>query len=126
VLLTVSAMAREPIAPAEAGSTAGRAMELTMMPVVRYADDTYEFPYSCYRLGRCSAYDLYQFRDRPNRLTRLAPAAPAQSDEQLSPIDYAWFFVQVTPEENILPKYRAASQVRDEHRAVSRPFAEAD
>ena len=95
-----------------------RSMDLTMMPVVRYPDETYALPYSCYRIRRCSAYDIYLFRDRPNRLTRLAPEAPIETPS----IDYLWFFVQVTPEENILPKYRAVSQVRDEHRAVSRPI----
>ena len=79
-------------------------------------------PYSCYRIGRCSAYDLYYFRDRPNRLTRLAPEAPAESVESPPSIHYQWFFVPVTPEENILPKYRTASQVRDEYRAVGRPI----
>ena len=49
-----------------------------MMRVVPYADEMHivpgDAPASCYRIGRCSAYDLYRFRDRPNRLTRLARA----------------------------------------------------
>jgi hypothetical protein len=97
----------------------------TMMRVVPYPNETSTLPgitvpYSCYRVGRCTAYDLYYFRDRPNRLTRLAPEAPTESDAL--PIDYVWVFAPVTPEENIFPKYRTASQVRDEHRAVGRPI----
>jgi hypothetical protein len=81
-------------------------------------------PYAwCYRVGRCSAYDLYRFRDRPNRLTRLVPV-PWDAPARHASIRYGWFFVPVTPKENILPKYRAASQVRDEYRAVGRPIDE--
>ena len=125
LLLTMSAFAQEPIAGEHIASTS-RPMELTMMPVARDPDETYVAPYACYRLGRCSAYDLYRYRYRPNRLTRLAPAAPAESDDLAASSDYVWFFVPVTPEENILPKYRAASQVREEHRAVSRPIDDPD
>jgi hypothetical protein len=119
----LSMMASDQPAPVRA-----RLMEPTMMRVP-YPDEMYappggapEAPYaSCYRVGRCSAYDLYRFRDRPNWLTRLAPEAPSDSDAwQADP--YMWVFVPVTPEENIRPKYRTASQVRDEHRAVSRPI----
>jgi hypothetical protein len=121
MLSTTSATAQEPIASGQPASAAGLPMMgLTMVPIARYPDETYAFAYSCYRIGRCSAYDLYRFRDRPNRLTRLAPAAPAVSDGLPSSIDYVWVFVPVTTEENILPEYRAASQVRDEFRAVSR------
>lgn len=102
-------------------------VEPMMMPVP-YADETFPvfraapaLPYaSCYRVGRCSANDLYRFRDRPNRLTRLAPEAPPESVAWPGAVRYTWFLVPVTPEENILPKYRTASQVRDEYRAVSR------
>ena len=81
-----------------------------MVRVVPYPDEIYGLPgvapavpYSCYRIGRCSAFDLYRFRDRPNRLTRLAPEAPTESDALPPSILYQWFFVPVTPEENILP-----------------------
>jgi hypothetical protein len=102
-------------------------VEPMMMPVP-YADEmspvfraSTGLPYaSCYRMGRCSANDLYRFRDRPNRLTRLAPEAPPESVAWPGAVRYTWFLVPVTPEENILPKYRTASQVRDEYRAVSR------
>ena len=98
-----------------------------MMRVVPYPDEIYALPevapvvtYSCYRIGRCSAYDLYRFRDRPNRLTRLAPEAPSETGASPPSIHYQWVFVPITPEENILPTYRPASQVRDEYRAVGR------
>jgi len=122
MLLTMSAIAQEPIAEGQPASLRAGPMGLTTVPVVRYPDETYPVPYSCYRLGRCSAYDLYRFRDRPNRLTRLAPAAPTDSDDVPSSIDYVWVFVPVTAEENVRPQYQAASQVRDEYRAVSRPI----
>jgi hypothetical protein len=100
------------------------------MRIVPYPDEKYTpsgvapaVPYaSCYRVGRCSADDLYRFRDRPNRLTRLAPEAPPETVTWPASVQYIWFFVPVTPEEDILPKYRTASQVRDEYRAVGRPI----
>jgi hypothetical protein len=129
VLLSMSAAAQGLIASDQPAS-AGPPMEPTMMRVVPYPDEMYTppgvapaVPYaSCYRVGRCSAYDLYRFRDRPNRLTRLAPEAPPESVAAPASIQYQWFLVLVTPEENILPKYRTASQVRDEYRAVGRPI----
>jgi hypothetical protein len=124
MLVAMSATAQEPVASGQPASIAAPPMELTMMAVARYPDETDPLPYSCYHVRRCSAHDLYRFKDRPNRLIRLAPAAPADGDEPS--IDYRWFFVQVTPEENILLKYRAASQVRDEHRAVSRRIGNPD
>jgi hypothetical protein len=129
ILLSMSAAAQGPIASDQPPSVTGPFMAPTMMRVVPYPDDMYtspgvapEVPYSCYRIGRCSAYDLYRFRDRPNRLTRLAPEAPTESDALPTSIHYQWFFVPVTPEENILPKYRTASQVRIEYRAVGTPI----
>src|SRR5438552_15422999 len=99
-----------------------------MMRVVPYPDEMYTLSGvapavpSCYRIGRCSANDLYRFRDRPNRLTRLAPEAPSERFARPAPVPYMWFLAPVTPQENILPKYRTASQVRDEYRAVGRPI----
>lgn len=130
VLLSMSAAAQGLIASDQPVSVTGPPMEPTMMRVVPYPDEMYTLPgvapavpyASCYRVGRCSAYDLYRFRDRPNRLTRLAPEAPPESVVRPPSIQYLWFLVPVTPEENILPKYRTASQVRDEHRAVGRPI----
>jgi len=130
VLLSVSVAAQETIATDQPVSVTGPSMEPTMMRVVPYPDEMYmppgvaaSVPYaSCYRVGRCSANDLYRFRDRPNRLTRLAPEAPPESVVWPSSIKYLWFLVPVTPEENILPKYRMAGQVRDEYRAVGRPI----
>jgi hypothetical protein len=122
--------------PAAQGETAiihpplavARSFEPTMMRVVPYPDDSYALPavepYSCYRFRRCSVYDLYYHGDRPNWLTRLAPQPPAESVEPPASTQYQWFFVPVTPEKNILPKYWTASQVRDEYRAVGRPLEE--
>ena len=126
VLLSISAAAQGPIASDQPASS-GPFMEPTMMRVVPYPDEIYALPevapvvtYSCYRIGRCSAYDLYRFRNRPNRLTRLAPEAPSETGASPPSIHYQWVFVPITPEENILPTYRTASQVRDEYRAVGR------
>lgn len=126
MLLSLSAAAQGPTAPDQPPPGTGPFMEPTMMRVVPYPDEMHplpgvasEVPYSCYRIGRCSAYDLYRFRDRPNRLTRLAPEAPPETIA-LPSIHYLWVLVPITPEENILPKYQSASQVRDEYRAVGR------
>jgi len=130
VLLSMLAAAQGLIASDQLDSVAGPLMEPTMLRVVPYPDEMYALPgvapavpyASCYRVGRCSASDLYRFRDRPNRLTRLAPEAPPERVATPASIQYQWFLVPVTPEENILPKYRTASQVRDEYRAVDRPI----
>ena len=130
VMLAMSIAAQGLISSDQPTSITGAAMEPTMMRVVPYPDEMYTqsgvapaVPYaSCYRVGRCSAYDLYRFRDRPNRLTRLAPEAPPENVAWPASVRYMWFLVPVTPEENILPKYRTASQVRNEYRAVGRPI----
>jgi len=130
VLLSMSVAAQGLIASDQAASVSSPPMEPTLMRVVPYPDEIYMLSgvapsapsASCYRVGRCSATDLYRFRDRPNRLTRLAPEAPPESVAWPASARSMWFFVAVTPEENILPKYRTASQVRDEYRAVSRPI----
>jgi hypothetical protein len=130
VLLSMSAAAQGLIASDQPPSIAGSPIGPTMMWVVAYPDEMYAppgvspaVPYApCYRVGRCSAYDLYRFRDRPNRLTRLAPEAAPESVAGPASIPYLWSLVPATPEENILPQYRAASQVRDEYRAVGRPI----
>ena len=130
VLLAMSAAAQGLIASDQPTSVTGPPVEPTMMLVVPYPDEMYTLsgvaaavPYaSCYRIGRCSANDLYRFRDRPNRLTRLAPEAPPGSAAWPASVRYMWLLVPVTSEENILPKYRTASQVRDEYRAVGRPI----
>jgi hypothetical protein len=124
MLLSMSAVEQGSVASDQPAPATSLSFQPTMMRVVPYPDETstvpgITVPYSCYRVGRCSAYDLYYFRDRPNRLTRLAPEAPAESVE-LPPFSYQWVFVPVTSEENILPRYRTASQVRDEYRAVGR------
>ena len=128
VLLSMSAAAQGLIASDQPTFVTGPPVEPTMTRVVPYADEMYTlsgvapaYP-SCYRIGRCSANDLYRFRDRPNRLTRLAPEAPPESVAWSASVRYMWVLVPVTPEENIRPKYRTASQVRDEYRAVGRPI----
>jgi len=122
VLLSMSAAGQGPIASDQLASVTGAPMEPTLMRVVPYPDEMQtspgDAPASCYRIGRCSAYDLYRFKDRPNRLTRLAPEAPPEGGARPPSIQYLWFLVPVTPEENIRPEYRTASQVRDEYRAV--------
>jgi hypothetical protein len=130
VLLSTLAAAQGLIASDQPTSLTASPMGLTMMRVVPYPDEmdtplgvAPEVPYaSCYRIGRCSAYDLYRFRDRPNWLTRLAPEAPTESAAWQAPVTYMWVFVPVTPEENILPKYRTASQVRQEYHAIGTPI----
>jgi len=118
-----AAQALAPLPPP--ADTVPRTMAPMMMQIVPYQDelDGVDVPFaSCYRVRRCSAYDLYRFRDRPNWLTRRAPDAPTEAGAAEGPAFYTWFFVPVTPEENILPKYRTASQVRAEHRSISRPI----
>lgn len=131
ILFSTSVVAQEPIASAP---PAAFPIGSTMMWLVPYPEEMYvpagaapEVPYaSCYRVGRCSAYDLYRFRDRPNRLARLAPEAPQESAAWPATITYRWVLVPATPEENIVPQYRAASQVRDEYRAVGTPLDRTD
>jgi len=113
MLISMSAFTQGGISSEEPASRFGPPVEPTMIRVVRYPDEMYTLP-ACYRIGRCSAYDLYRFRDRPNWLTRLAPEAPADAPS----IHYVWYLAPITPTENILPKYRAASLVRDEFNAV--------
>jgi len=126
VLLSMLAAAQGSIASDQPSSVTGPHVEPTMMRVVPYPDEMYTLSApavpSCYRIGRCSANDLYRFRERPNRLTRLAPEAPLESFARPASVQYLWFLAPVTPEENILPRYRTASQVRDEYRAVGRPI----
>ena len=128
VLLSMAATAQGLTASDQPASAAGPPIGPTMMQLVPYPNGMHARPDagpavpSCYRIGRCSADDLYRFRDRPNRLTRLAPEAPSESAAEATSIPYRWFLVPVTPEENITPQYRAASQVRDEYRAVGRPI----
>lgn len=121
-VLSLAASAQESLTLERPGSFADARTEPTLIQVAPYLDETHalpaDAPASCYRIGRCSAYDLWRFRDRPNRLTRLAPEAP----DARPPSIYLWYLVPVTPEENILPKYRSASQIRDEYRALGAPI----
>ena len=105
----------------------------TMMQPVPYPNEvnmmsevTTDVP-SCYRIGRCSAFDLYRFRDRPNRLTRLAPAAPPDTIALTGwIIPHRWVPVPITPDANILPRYRGTGQVRAEYGTVGMPIEPAD
>ena len=130
VLLSTSAAAQGQIASDQPASVTDPPMGPMLMRVIPYPDEMSTLPgvapavpyASCYRVGRCSAHDLYRFRDRPNRLTRLAPEAPPENVAAPASIQYQWVLVPVTLEENIVPKYRTASQVRDEYRAVGSPI----
>lgn len=128
VLLSMAAAAQGVNASDQAASVIDPFTEPTMMRIVQHPDETFSAPEvapavpSCYRVGRCSAHDLYRFRDRPNRLTRLAPEAPPEGVTRPPSIEYLWILAPVTPEDNILPKYRMASKVRDEYHAVGRPI----
>ena len=123
-LLATSVAWQAPLASDRPASVIAAPTDQTMVRIVPYPDEMPgpgDVP-ACYRIGRCSAYDLYFFRDRPNRLTRLAPEAPPEERARSASIHYQWVSAPVTPEENILPKYRTASQVRDEYRAVGSPI----
>ena len=128
VLLSMLAEAQGEVAPDPPALVIDPSMAPTMMRFIPNPDEVFTAPGvtpavpSCYRVGRCSAYDLYRFRDRPNRLTRLAPEVPSEGGMRPPSIGYLWILAPATPEENILPKYRTASQVRDEYRAVGRPI----
>ena len=132
VLLSTAATAQGLIATDQPASATGPLIGPVMVHGVSYFYETYTLPEvppevpSCYRIGRCSAYDLYRFRDRPNRLSRLAPEAPPATVSEAAWVPGRWFLVPATPEENILPSYRASSLVRDEYRAVGRPIDASD
>jgi len=128
ILSSVSAAAQGLVAQDQSVSAERTPIAPTTIWIVAYPAEVYSFPavapvapYSCYRIGRCSAYDLYRFRDRPNRLTRLAPAVPRETVAKVASIMFP-SFAPATPEENIVAAYKAASQVRNEYRAVSRPI----
>ena len=125
MLLSMSIAARAQTLPDPPALVAKLFFEQTMVQVVLYPDEEYPVAYACYRFRRCSLNDLYRFAGRPNWLTRLAPEPPPSGDE-LASIEYRWSFAPVTPEENILPQYRATSRVRDEYQAVGRPIDEPD
>ena len=130
VLLSMSAAAQEPFLSDQPGAVDRLWLKPTMVRIVAFPDDDSlvpgvapAAPYpSCYRAGRCSVQDLYRFRDRPNRLARLAPEAPPDGAARPPSARYAWFLVPVTPEENIVPDHRMAGQIRDEYRAAGRPI----
>jgi len=75
---------------------------------------------ACLRFGRCSALDVYRFQDRPNRLLRLAPLAPPDPWQASAARSGPLYPGEVTPEENIVPAYRDASQVRPEYQDVGK------
>ena len=79
----------------------------------------FESAEACLRVGRCTTLDVYLFQGQVNRLQRLAPIPPPQ--------EASWFPharprpVPPTPEQDIVPEYRSASQVRSEYVDVGRP-----
>jgi hypothetical protein len=129
-VLATSAMSQGPVASDPLATTTDSPVGPTMMQPMPYLREGITLPEiapgvpyaSCYRIGRCSALDLYRFRDRPNRLTRLAPQAPLDTVEGNSWNPYRWVLVPITPDENILPSYRDAGQVRAEYRTVGMPI----
>ena len=130
MLLAVSAMSQETVASDPLDTASDFPLGLTMMQVVPYPHEAITLPEiapgvpyaSCYRIGRCSLLDLYRFRVRPNRLTRLAPETPLDSGAGNSWNSYRWVLVPITPDEDILPRYRRAGQVRPEYRTVGMPI----
>jgi hypothetical protein len=71
---------------------------------------------SCYRFGRCSAFELHLFRDRPDRFERLAPAVPP--GDVPPPVHMRNVFppdITRTPDENIVPEYRGKSLPREDY-----------
>ena len=76
MLISISAATQGATSSEDTASRFGPPVQPTMIRVVRYPEEMYTVP-ACYRIGRCSAYDLYRFRDRPNWLTRLAPIPEA-------------------------------------------------
>lgn len=130
MLLSMSAMSQGPVASNPMAAASSPALGLTMKQLVRYPHEDIALPEiapgvayaSCYRIGRCSLLDLYRFRDRPNRLTRLAPEAPSDTNAGNGWNSYQWVLVPITPEENVLPRYRGAGQVRAEYRTVGMPI----
>jgi len=126
MLLAMSAMSQEPVASDPMGTASSPPLGLTLIHRAPYPHEDITrleiapgVPYaSCYRVGRCTLSDLYRFRDRPNRLARLAPEAPLDTNAGNGWHSYQWVFVPITPDENVLPRYQGASQVRAEYRAV--------
>ena len=66
-MLAMSAAAQIAVASDQPVSVTEPPTEPTMMRIVPYPDELQALlgyaPASCYRIGRCSAYDLYRFRD---------------------------------------------------------------
>lgn len=123
-------MPQGPVAYDPMATSSSPPLGLTMMQLVPHPHEDVALPEiapgvpyaSCYRIGRCSLLDLYRFRDRPNRLTRLAPEAPSDKSPGNGRNSYQWVLVPTTPDENVLPRYRGAGQVRAEYRTVGMPI----
>jgi hypothetical protein len=100
---------------------------VVLVPLYPYSYGAYPDPLrftdelpACYRFGRCSLRDIELFRDRPHRLERLAPAAPAGAPHAGAELPTR-AAVAPTPEENIRPEYRGASVPRAEFSESGRP-----
>jgi len=130
MLVSMSAISQGPVASDPMATASNPPLALTMLQVVPYPHENITLreiapgvPYaSCYRVGRCSLLDLYRFKDRPNRLTRLAPEAPSETGGGNGGNSYHWVLVPTTPDENVLPRYLGAGQVRAEYRSVGMPI----
>ena len=94
---------------------------MVIVPFYPYGPYSFSAPFpadwpSCYRFGRCSAFELHLFRDRPDRLERLAPAAPPSGSPP--PVQMRNVFppeVTRTPDENIVPEHRGKSLPREDY-----------
>jgi hypothetical protein len=88
----------------------------------RFAAPLAADPLPCFRFGRCNAFELYLFRGRPERLDRLAPAAPPSGFPP--PVQLRNVFppdVARTPDENIVPEYRGRSLPREDYGESGKP-----
>lgn len=74
---------------------------------------------SCYRYGRCSPAEMTAYRYRVERLDRLAPSAPLET-QALNP--YRPPAPPPTAVEDIRPEYRGSSVVKEEYRESGRPI----
>jgi hypothetical protein len=81
VLLSMVAAAQRLAPTLPPADTVTRTMAPTMVQLVPYPDEPDEIEAalaSCYRVRRCSAYDLYQFPVSTQLATRRAPVAPME------------------------------------------------
>jgi hypothetical protein len=138
-MFALSAFAVTPCADAQVLIGGGVGYRYAMYPAPVVPPFAYGYPYyggyffpdplrfeaglpSCYRFGRCSLRDVEFFRDRPHRLDRLAPTAPKGASAPSGHPDLVFpGYAPPTPEANIQPEYRGASQPREEFSGSGQP-----